>query len=69
MSTGYLLGIDIGTYESKGVITNLEGEVISLQTCAHDMNIPHLVGLNMMQKKCGGMILLPYPIIYCLLRV
>ena len=42
MSTGYLLGIDIGTYESKGVITNLEGEVISLQTCAHDMNIPHV---------------------------
>ncbi len=40
MSGDYLLGIDIGTYESKGVITDLAGNVISLQVCVHEMLIP-----------------------------
>ena len=37
---GYLLGVDIGTYESKGVIVNLEGDVISTDVCPHTMSIP-----------------------------
>ena len=40
MTKGYLLGIDIGTYEFRGVITNLEGEVICTQEVAHDILIP-----------------------------
>jgi xylulokinase len=40
MSKGYLLGIDIGTYESKGVITTLEGELVTMQVNPHKMDIP-----------------------------
>lgn len=40
MTKEYLLGIDIGTYESKGVITTLDGEVISTQVNPHQMLIP-----------------------------
>jgi xylulokinase len=40
MTKEYLLGIDIGTYESKGVITTLGGEVISTQVSPHQMLIP-----------------------------
>lgn len=40
MTKEYLLGVDIGTYESKGVITNLDGEVISTQVSPHQMLIP-----------------------------
>ncbi len=40
MTKEYLLGIDIGTYESKGVITTLEGEVVSTQVSPHQMLIP-----------------------------
>jgi len=41
MGKGYLLGIDIGTYESKGVITDLNGKVLSTQVNPHTMSIPH----------------------------
>jgi xylulokinase len=40
MSKGYLLGIDIGTYESKGVITTLDGELVTMQVNPHKMDIP-----------------------------
>lgn len=40
MADQYLLGVDIGTYESKGVITNLAGNVISIQVSPHEMHIP-----------------------------
>ena len=40
MADKYLLGVDIGTYESKGVITNIQGEVISTQVSPHRMDIP-----------------------------
>lgn len=36
----YLLGIDIGTYESKGVLTDLEGQILAQETAAHDLSIP-----------------------------
>jgi xylulokinase len=41
MTNGYLLGIDIGTYESKGVITDLTGTVVNVQVCPHELLIPH----------------------------
>jgi len=41
MKGKYLLGIDVGTYESKGVIVNLDGEVVSTQVSPHQMDIPH----------------------------
>lgn len=40
MSDGYLLGVDIGTYESKGVITTLDGKVVNVQVKPHTMLIP-----------------------------
>lgn len=40
MTQDYLLGIDIGTYESKGVITDLAGTVIAVQVCPHELQIP-----------------------------
>ncbi len=40
MKQGYLLGVDIGTYESKGVITRLDGQVINTQVCPHTLSIP-----------------------------
>ncbi len=41
MEKGYLLGIDIGTYESKGVITDLNGKVLCTQVNPHNLSIPH----------------------------
>ena len=40
MDDKVLLGVDIGTYESKGVITTLGGEVLSMQVSPHEMDIP-----------------------------
>lgn len=40
MEKGYLLGIDIGTYESKGVITDMEGKVVTVQVVPHTILIP-----------------------------
>lgn len=40
MAKGYLLGVDIGTYESKGVITSLDGKVMNTQVKPHTMLIP-----------------------------
>ena len=36
----YLMGIDVGTYESKGVITDTEGRVIITASAAHGMENP-----------------------------
>ncbi len=41
MGKEYLLGIDIGTYESKGVIVNTAGKVIASAAVPHEMLIPH----------------------------
>jgi xylulokinase len=38
----YFLGIDIGTYSSKGVLTNGEGEVICRASVPHGMENPRL---------------------------
>ncbi|MEZ4862043.1 MAG: FGGY-family carbohydrate kinase [Caldilineaceae bacterium] len=40
MMQDYLLGIDIGTYESKGVITDRAGNVVNVQVCPHELSIP-----------------------------
>ncbi|TFL16503.1 FGGY-family carbohydrate kinase [Jannaschia formosa] len=36
----YLLGIDIGTFEAKGVLTTPSGEVVAQATRAHRMDVP-----------------------------
>lgn len=41
MEEKVLLGVDIGTYESKGVITSLDGKVLSMQVSPHELSIPH----------------------------
>lgn len=35
------LGIDVGTYSSKGVIVDLEGRILKTQVVEHSMDIPH----------------------------
>jgi xylulokinase len=40
MGKNYFMGIDIGTFESKGVITGSEGNVISSHSCPHIMESP-----------------------------
>src|SRR5688500_13709451 len=40
MAREFLLGVDIGTYESKGVITTVDGRVVATQTCPHQLLIP-----------------------------
>lgn len=40
MSKGYLLGVDIGTYESKAVLTTPEGRVVCSLARPHDLSIP-----------------------------
>ena len=37
MGQDLLLGIDIGTYESKGVLTTPQGKVIAQATIAHKL--------------------------------
>jgi xylulokinase len=41
MGKELLLGIDIGTYESKGVLTTPTGEVIAQAAIPHKMLFPH----------------------------
>ena len=36
----YLLGVDIGTYSSKGVLLSSEGEFVAEASVEHDLIIP-----------------------------
>jgi len=36
----YLMGIDIGTYESKGVLVDIQGHILAQATIPHDLLIP-----------------------------
>lgn len=36
-----LLGVDVGTYSSKGVLVNAAGEVLAQHVVPHDMEVPH----------------------------
>ena len=36
----YLLGIDIGTYESKGVLTDFSGRVAASAATKHQLSLP-----------------------------
>ncbi len=35
-----LMGVDIGTYSSKGVLTTAEGEILAQKTIEHEMSFP-----------------------------
>jgi len=39
--TSYLLGIDVGTYSSKAVLTDLAGEVVYTAVVQHGLSMPH----------------------------
>lgn len=41
MDKGYLLGVDIGTYSSKGVLVTLDGEVVASHVVEHTLSMPH----------------------------
>src|SRR5688572_20876321 len=40
MSNGYLIGVDIGTYSSKGVLVKTDGVVVASHTVPHEMAMP-----------------------------
>lgn len=40
MSDGYLIGVDIGTYSSKGVLVKTDGAVVASHTVPHGMDMP-----------------------------
>ncbi|GAB4532163.1 MAG: FGGY-family carbohydrate kinase [Anaerolineae bacterium] len=40
MSNGYLIGVDIGTYSSKGVLVRTDGTVLASHTLPHSMDMP-----------------------------
>jgi len=40
MGDRYLIGIDIGTFESKGTLTRIDGQVVSSAAIGHEMSIP-----------------------------
>ena len=40
MEKGYLLGCDIGTYSSKGVLVTTDGKVLFQSSIPHDVSIP-----------------------------
>jgi xylulokinase len=40
MTAGYLLGVDIGTYESKGVIARLDGRIEACAAVPHTLSMP-----------------------------
>ena len=40
MSTGYLVGVDIGTYSSKGVLVTTDGDVVASHALPHGMDMP-----------------------------
>ncbi|MEX2542012.1 MAG: hypothetical protein WD314_09385 [Trueperaceae bacterium] len=39
--TQLLLGIDVGTYSSTGVLVDLEGQVLKSEVVPHTMDVPH----------------------------
>jgi xylulokinase len=41
MNDELLMGVDIGTSYSKGVVTTIEGEVVARASRAHDVSMPH----------------------------
>ena len=48
------MGIDIGTYESRGMLIGEDFRVTAEHTMAHGMSHPRQGGLNMMQIRCVG---------------
>jgi len=40
MKSGYLIGVDIGTYSSKGVLVTTEGKLVASRTTPHEMAMP-----------------------------
>ena len=40
MSSGYLVGVDIGTYSSKGVLVTTDGTVVAGHTVPHGLDMP-----------------------------
>ena len=40
MSSGYLVGVDIGTYSSKGVLVTADGTLVASHTVPHGMDMP-----------------------------
>ena len=56
------MGIDIGTYESRGMLIGEDFRVTAEHTMAHGMRvIQGRGGLNMMQIRCGGGTSAGYP--------
>lgn len=56
----YYLGIDIGTFETKGVLVDDCFRVAAVMGAKHGMENPHPNFLSTMPKKYGGKISVPF---------
>ena len=56
MAQKLFLGIDIGTYETKGVLVDNAGNIISQAAKKHEMIVPQVVGQSTDLWKIGGVI-------------
>lgn len=56
MSKKYYLGVDIGTYESKGVLIDQDYNLIANKAVRHDLENPNQIIMNTTLKKSGGVI-------------
>ena len=50
------LGIDIGTYELKGVLVDSDGHVLASAARPHELIVPRRVGPSTAPRKTGGAI-------------
>ena len=60
MNKNYYLGIDIGTYETKGVLVDIEGKIIAQSFKRHELIVPQKGWQSIDLWKIGGMILFIY---------
>jgi sugar (pentulose or hexulose) kinase len=49
-----LLGIDMGTGSTKGLLVDPSGSVIASESVSHAMQLPRPVGRKSMPRRCGG---------------
>ena len=50
----HYLGVDIGTFETKGVIVSATGEIVAQAARAHKMRVPQPGWPSMMPRRTGG---------------
>lgn len=61
----YYLGIDVGTFETKGVLVNEAYEVVATHSAKHEMENPQPNHFEQDAEACGGTISAWFPKACC----